>query len=188
MVDQTYSFDRALALRKNLFSATKEKHRLVEEVFDLHTKLDEGKLIHLYRSLLITRSAFSIHLEHLEKTLGIKTYNSSLIRELQKDIGRQTLEKPVVNDKLNATNLSVQIGIFYVLSGSSMGAKVILKKAQGLDLGSSFNYFHELVKTSDSQMSTLKKLLNRPDIVADKVIHSAHQTFDFIYLTATSDL
>lgn len=188
MVDQTYSIDRASILRKNLYFSTKEKHRSVEDVFDLGKGLDERKLIHMYRSLLVSRSAFSIHLENLEKALGIKTYNRSLIQALQKDIDWETPEIPVNPDQLDAANLSVQTGIFYVFSGSSMGAKVILKRGQELSLRTPFNYFNKLVKTSGSQMSTLKKLLNRSDIVPDKVIYSANQTFDFIYLTAINEL
>ena len=188
MVNRTYSIDSASVLRKSLFSSTKEKHKLVEEVFGLHNELNEEKLLHLYKSLLVTRITFSSHLEYLENTLGIKTYNRSLIQELRKDTGGQTFQKPVVNNGLEVADLSVQTGIFYVFSGSSMGAKVILKRSEEMALRTSVNYFRKLVETSDSQMSTLKELLSRNDIVADKVIYSALQTFDLIHRIASSEL
>jgi len=168
------------SLRKQLYQATKTGHTSVEGFFNFREKVTYEKLLLFYESLMKTRFHYQLVLEKLEQEVGVDTCNTSLLKSLKADIGGFIL-KPKASPQFN---LNAAIGIFYVLAGSSIGAKYILNVVRATWPDRDFHYLQKLQETSVDQLSVLEKLLAFPDLDTQKVIISASKTFDFIYQTA----
>lgn len=183
---QTIKENETAGFRKHLYQSTKEKHNEIEVIFDLQSQVDEKKLAVLYTALLEARLHYKELLLQLDRHAQIETANLQLVDCLRADLGYPHEDFSV---KQNAKFcLSESVGIFYVLAGSSMGAKVLLKMAQDELPDAPHHYLHTLSENSTSQMTTLKKLLKKGNLQPDQVITAALETFDFIHGSATSEL
>ncbi|MBS9461431.1 hypothetical protein KIM67_03345 [Flagellimonas sp. 389] len=181
------------SFRNKLYLDTKPQHEAVEEVFNFKNEVNT-KNLHLFLcTMLVARVYCQPLLGNLETNFGIDTYNTALIRALQEDLGANDLDLDAEMQKLQgnlfvATDISSQIGAFYVFAGSSSGAKVILSLARKQGIQSPLYYFTELVGHSKNQMNTLKKIITQGKFVDDQVIESAQHTFDLIYKIASNEL
>ena len=83
------------------------------------------------------------------------------------------------------TNFNEQLGIFYVMAGSSAGAKILLNHAKVQNINAPFYYLNHLVATSKSQMTQLHDLITTQSYQEEKVLHAATAAFDLIYKIAS---
>lgn len=179
---------------KKLYSATQRQHIAVEQVFNFSTKLN-AENVHLFlHTMYETRCHYKAILESLEERCGVATYHNNLLEALRKDLEGSDFHQPKefntsqINVNVNDWDSSKALGVFYVLAGSSAGAKVILSMIKKFSIDSPLNYFNAMSASSKDQMATFHELLAKLNFVDDNVIKAAQETFDFIQNTASNGL
>ncbi|WP_334058639.1 hypothetical protein [Polaribacter sp. P097] len=167
-------------LRKKLYEETKEKHGKVENAFNFSEGISNSKLEVFYKSILNSRIKYQKLFQELEKQLLLKTFNSSLISSLQKDLKDfdTDIETAKPNKELNSNSFA--IGVFYVFAGSAMGARLLRKMALEHNPPIHSHYITELINTSKSQMKSLGCLLSNDNLIEKEVIEGANEAFSTI--------
>ena len=178
--------------QKKLYAFTKSKHTAVERVFNFKEGINPHNSSLFHSTMLAARTYCAPHLENLESVFGIQTYNQLLLQELSKDYSKKNKAHfldntltTVMSNLNDPTNFNEQLGIFYVMAGSSAGAKILLNHAKVQNINAPFYYLNHLVATSKSQMTQLHDLITTQSYQEEKVLHAATAAFDLIYKIAS---
>ena len=178
---------------KQLYEATQTQHIAVEHVFNFKSGIHTENLHLFLHTMLATRFHYQSILAGLEKRFGLDTHNSYFLELLRKDLGvfESNVAKEINVKELNESaniDISKALGIFYVLAGSSAGAKVILSMVKKSSIDCPLQYFNAMSTSSKNQMAIFHELLDKCDYIDHQVIESAQQTFDFIQNIASNGL
>lgn len=174
--------------RKKLRSATTHHHTAVEAIFGFDKGISAESLDLFHTTMLSARTICETALRKLE----INTYNATLIKALKKDLDLPENYTPNINpyktSEIEISNLSTQLGVFYVFAGSSAGAKILLNTAQKEAINYPLYYFNALVNSSSNQMRDLKLMLSQEGLIEDNIISAAQYTFQLIHDIGTHEL
>lgn len=181
--------------QKKLYAFTKPKHIAVESIFNFREGINTRNISLFHGTMLAARSRCAAHLENLDSDLSVQTHNRVLIQKLSEDSSEKDAlhfldngPDHVLRNLNNPKNFSEQLGVFYVMAGSSAGAKILLNQVKVQNMKAPFGYLNHLTQTSQSQMIQLNVLLNNHAYEEEKVMGSAWAVFDLIYKIASYEL
>lgn len=167
-------------MRFHLRQHTAEAHaRLDAAVGAFDTLEDYGRYL---RSLLNFRAPVEAALEGIPLPGGFHSRGiADAIRADMHDLGIDTDEgagQPILLPQLD--NASSQLGALYVLEGSSLGARLLYKRAQALGLSETFGARHLAIQSGDrdSWPRFLALLEKHPQEAADAAARASIATFE----------
>jgi len=179
-----------LPFQNKLYAHTKAKHKAVESIFNFKDGIQSHNINLFHKTMLAARKYCYSHLKSLEDNLNVQTFNDQLIQELKKDAFKDEgsvflSPEPNLGHLSEPKNFNEQLGVFYVMAGSSAGAKILLTQVKKQNINAPFHYLTYLVNTSKLQMMLLNSLMTNQVYEQAKVLDSALAAFDLIYKIAS---
>ncbi|WP_272830438.1 hypothetical protein [Gilvibacter sediminis] len=152
----------------------------VENAIGFKNGFNTERLTNFYRALWDCRTTFHNSFEALNDPDGrISKINNSLLTALKLDLPSLD-ELPSHSKATPPLDKSHTVGVFYVLAGSAMGARVIRNMALAQNAAFKSNYLDQLIATAGEQMKLLQKYFNTVGIDEDRLICGAKDAFDLI--------
>ena len=155
----------------------------VENAIGFKNGFNTERLTNFYRALWDCRLTFHHSFEALNDSGGrISEINRSLLSALKLDLPSLD-ELPSHSEATPPLDKSHTVGVFYVLAGSAMGARVIRSMALAQNSAFKSNYLDQLMATASEQMKLLQRYFNASWLQEDQLISGAGDAFDLILTT-----
>lgn len=168
---------------------TTRRHRLRAETRDAHEALDalvgDFDTLDRYKAYLLGMSRFRLPVEAFLKTAklpeGLSGWQPKLIGgALARDLRHFGFEEPEAANVERPASASALYGLLYVLEGSSLGARLLVKRAETLGLSEENGAAHLFLQAGNiSTWQTFVDLMaNATDFDEGEAATAANHTFE----------